>query len=97
MPKLRQELVGHVGGKPSVVERALIERAVQLSLQIELMQEKFDRQTKHTDHDHYHYLSWSNALARTLGKLGLIRARPCIAPAVLSRGDSGSRRCSNFR
>ena len=65
-------LVEHVGGKPSVVQRALISRAARLALHMELMDERslVDGHV-FTEHDHNFYVSWSNALARLLARLGV--------------------------
>jgi hypothetical protein len=41
MRETRAELVAHVGGKPSAVQSALIERACQLTLRIVAMDRKF--------------------------------------------------------
>lgn len=67
----RAELVSHVGGNPNAVQRALIERAVRLSLQLELMDDRLTHGEIFTTHDHNHYLAWSNALVRTLARLGV--------------------------
>jgi hypothetical protein len=64
------ELMAHVGGNPSAVTRQLIERAVRLSLQLELMDARLTHGDTFTDHDHNAYLAWSNALTRTLARLG---------------------------
>jgi hypothetical protein len=67
----RAELTQHVGGQPSAVERQLIERAVRLGFQLELMDAKLARGDEFTEHDHRVYLAWSNSLGRTLRLLGL--------------------------
>jgi hypothetical protein len=65
-------LVAHCGGNPSAVQRALIIRAARLAVHLEL----WDRKTipnggALTATGHHHYLAWSNALGRTLARLGL--------------------------
>ena len=65
-------LTDHVGGNPSIVQRALISRGARLALHLELMDERsLAGDHVFTVHDHNHYISWSNALARLLGRLGL--------------------------
>jgi hypothetical protein len=74
-----QQLLDHIGGKPSVVHRCLIQRAARLALHLELMDERsLAGSHVFTTHDHLHYVSWSNALARHLTRLGLqaAAARP---------------------
>lgn len=69
------QLWEHCGGDPSIVQRALIVRAARLALHLELMDERsLAGQHEFTTHDHLHYVSWSNALARLLGRLGLVPA-----------------------
>ena len=68
---LRHELVEHVGGKPSATQSALIEMAVDLSLQIELMKLARAADGALTSHDHRVFLAWSNTLNRTMRQLGL--------------------------
>jgi len=65
-------LTAHVGGNPSVVQRALISRAARLALHLELMDERsLANRRIFTTHDHLHYVSWSNALARLLCRIGI--------------------------
>jgi hypothetical protein len=65
-------LIEHCGGQPSIVQRCLINRASRLALHVELMDERV-LAGNHvlTMHDNQHYLAWSNALGRTLARLGL--------------------------
>jgi len=75
-------LVEHVGGAPNIVQRALITRASRLALHLEIMDERSLAEGKPlTTHDHLHYVSWSNAIARLLARLGLepAAARPLDA------------------
>jgi hypothetical protein len=70
----RARLVAHVGGAPSAVQAELIERAAQLTLKVAQLDAKLDAKLdarSMTDHDHRHYLAWSNSLTRTLAHLGL--------------------------
>jgi hypothetical protein len=81
MRRVRAELTAHVGGKPSAVERQLIERAVRLSLALELMDERLTHGAAFGAHDHNSYLAWSNSLGRTLRLLGL-KPTPKPAPTL---------------
>ncbi len=71
MKARRAELIEHVGGQPNAAQRMLIERAVRLSLQLELMDERLTHGEPFKPRDHNHYLAWSNSLTRTLRALGL--------------------------
>jgi hypothetical protein len=67
-----RQLLDHVGPNPSVTQRCLIQRAARLALHLELMDERsLARDHVFTEHDHHYYVSWSNALARHLTRLGL--------------------------
>jgi hypothetical protein len=68
---LRAQLVQHVGGAPSATQAALIELAVDTSLQIELMKRRRDEAGALTPHDHHVFLAWLNTLSRTMRQLGL--------------------------
>ena len=74
MRETRAELVAHVGGKPSAVQAAMIERACQLTLRIVAMDRKFAETGAQTDHDSRTYVAWSNSLTRTLAQLGVAGA-----------------------
>jgi hypothetical protein len=75
-------LTKHVGGKPSLVQRALITRAARVALHLELMDERSLRDGHVFGiHDHNYYVSWSNSLARILGRLGVEAVGP--PPPVL--------------
>jgi hypothetical protein len=69
--RFREALVAHIGGTPSAVQTALIERAAQLQLRIALFDAKFVEKGGMSDHDSRTYLAWSNSLTRTLAQLGL--------------------------
>lgn len=72
----RAALIAHVGGKPSTVQWALIDRACQLQIRIALMDRDFAQTRAQTDHDSRSYLAWSNSLVRTLRELGVEAAAP---------------------
>jgi hypothetical protein len=86
MKRVRAELVAHVGGNPGAVQRQLIERACRLTLQLEFMDERIMHGEALGPAQHNHYLAWSNALTRTLARLGVkpaAAAKPSIAEASL--------------
>jgi hypothetical protein len=86
MRSLREELVAHVGGEPSAPQIALIERAVQLSLRVAIMDRKFADAGEMTEHDTKTYLAWSGHLARVLRDLGPpASARPPTPAEALQR------------
>jgi hypothetical protein len=65
-------LVEHVGGRPSITERAMIARAARVALHLELLDEKSLAECRPlTGHDMAWYAAWSNCLTRILGRLGL--------------------------
>ena len=89
----RAALIAHVGGKPSVVQQTLIERACQLQIRIAMMDRDFAAGGVQTLHDSRTYLGWSNSLTRTLRELGsgapLTSRQPCKTtwpPAPPKRG-----------
>jgi hypothetical protein len=76
MQACREELIAHVGGKPSAIQRRLIERATRLTLRLELLDEQFMHGKVPTDCDNRTYIAWHNALRRTLVALGINPAAP---------------------
>jgi hypothetical protein len=67
----REALTEHIGGNPSATERALIDRAAWLTLRVAQLDAKMAAGNTFTDHDHRHYLAWSNSLRLILRDLGL--------------------------
>lgn len=67
----REALTEHIGENPSATARALIDRAAWLSLRVAQMDAKMAAGNAFTDHDHRHYLAWSNSLRLILRDLGL--------------------------
>ena len=67
----RADLMAHIGGNPSATQRALIERAVQLTLRVSVMDRKFASTGEQTEHDSRTYLAWSACLSRALRDLGI--------------------------
>lgn len=68
--QFRADLVEHVGGAPNVTQRALIERAAWMRLQIVMMDTKLGC-GDFTEQDSRVYLAWVNSLGRLLARLGL--------------------------
>jgi hypothetical protein len=65
-------LVEHVGGHPTIVQQQLITRAARLACHLELWDQRTIPQGGAvTATGHNHYIAWSNALGRTLARLGL--------------------------
>ena len=88
MRRVRRELVAHVGGQPNAVQRQLIERAVRLSLALELFDERMMHEASFMAKDHNKYISWSNALARTLARLG-VKAADAKPPSLAEALEAG--------
>jgi hypothetical protein len=65
-------LVEHVGGHPTIVQQQLIIRAARLACHLELWDQRtIPNGGAVTATGHNHYIAWSNALGRTLARLGL--------------------------
>jgi hypothetical protein len=84
MRQVRADLVAHCGGKPTVVQRHLIERAVRLSLKLELLDEQMMHGAIFEDRDDACYLAWSNGLTRTLACIGV---KGATKPKARTVGD----------
>jgi hypothetical protein len=69
--EVRRDLLKHVGGKPTVVQRMLIDRAAVLTLRLALLDEKIIADHPLTEHDTNHIIAWQNALTRVLNALGV--------------------------
>ena len=92
MKRVRAELTAYVG-TPSAVQRQLIERAVRLSLQLELMDERLTHGATFKTRDHNHYLAWSNALTRILARLGAPSVAASPSPSLPPSGPRHEARC----
>ena len=69
MRRVRAELTAHVGGHPTAIQRALIERIVWLSLKLAMLDKKLATGKDFTEVDSNTYLAWNNSLVRTLARL----------------------------
>lgn len=81
MQRLRKKLLDHVGGDPTITQRQLIERVVRLSMLVEIFDAKFFKDGELSERDQRQHITYSNALSRTLAKLG-VNAK---SPAKVSR------------
>lgn len=69
---VRDELIAHVGGEPSAVQLAMIDRAAMLSLHVAQLDAKINKAGGvFTEHDSRTYLAWSNSLRIILRDLGI--------------------------
>jgi hypothetical protein len=73
MAWVRADLIAHVGGNPTIVQKMLIDRAAILSLRLAMADTKIieDRLTLC---DNNHIVAWQNALTRVLRTLGVHRS-----------------------
>lgn len=76
LQRFRAGLVAHVGGVPTRVQAALIDRATMLQCHISRMDAKALLEGGMSQHATREYLAWSNTLTRTLRTLGLEAAPP---------------------
>lgn len=92
LQKIRAELLAHVGPSPSFAQKALIERAAWLSVYVAEMDAKAKAGEIMSDHAARQYLAWSNALARTLARLGpqAKAGKPDLASYVASRATQAA-------
>jgi hypothetical protein len=84
MRQVRQDLTQHVAGKPSAVQRAMIERAVWLSLRLAQLDRKIADGKNFTQIDSNCYLAWNNSLVRTLARLGVEPKSATSRPSLQS-------------
>ena len=62
----KRALIEELKGKPSIIERSLIERAAMLHLKCMMLDEKIASGRDLNEMETNHYLAWTNALGRTL-------------------------------
>ena len=80
--RLRRELTEHVGGHPSVVQRVVIERCCFLQLRLALLDRKMVAGHSFTEIDNNSYIAWTNALVRTMTRLGFEPKRNGSRPST---------------
>jgi hypothetical protein len=71
MMKVRTDLMHHVDGNPTVMQRMIVEQCIVLSLRIHLMNREFLKQGEMTEHNSRDYIAWVDALSRLLQQLGI--------------------------
>jgi hypothetical protein len=89
----RNELIAHLGGKPSATQLALVEQAAQLRLRIATMDRKFAQTGEMTFHDSRCYLAWANShsrLLRQLGMKGVAEAPPSLGDYLAARSQGSA-------
>jgi hypothetical protein len=72
----RRDLTVHVGGNPSTVQRALIDRCAWITLHLAVLDRKAAKGVTLTVPEQTAYTSWSTTLARCLDRLGTQPAAP---------------------
>lgn len=77
---LRDELTAHVGGKPSVTQKIIIDQAVELRLRLALM-EASGGEPEMSERNQVQYLAWHGCLVRCLTALG-VKPAPVRAPSI---------------
>jgi hypothetical protein len=78
----RAELTQHLSGRPSAVERALVERAARLTIYLEAMDRESLESGVLSERNSRQYLAWSNSLRLTLAQLGLKAAAVDKPPSL---------------
>lgn len=74
--KVKADLAEHVGGRPTATQKAIIDRAAWLSLHLaQLDARAVEAGGVLSERDARQYLAWSNALTRTVARLGPGKAR----------------------
>jgi hypothetical protein len=85
MRQVRAELTHDIGGNPTAVQRALIERAAWLSLRLAQLDHKIAAGgTDFTQVDSAVYLGWHNSYCRTVARLGITTKQNGTKPSLES-------------
>lgn len=98
MRHVRKELIAHVGGHPNPVQRALIERAVILTLRVAQIDTKILQGEVLSLHDSNYALAWNNSLRRTLTALGVdsvstsAKPQPSLAELIRAKAAQAAAR-----
>jgi len=79
---LEKELVEHVGGKPSIAQRLLIDNIVRQRLQLDLLGERLASGANWTPHDGRTFAALQNSFRLSLRELGLEPTKP--KPATIT-------------
>lgn len=81
MKRVRDELTDHLGGRPSVTQRLLIERVAILIFRLDMLDRQMLDGVTMEEHTRRAYLAWHNSVSRSLRHLGLTGA-PAKAPSL---------------
>jgi hypothetical protein len=71
MREVSDELTAHIGGKPTITQRMMIERAATISLRIRLLDRLTLSDAGLSEKNAREAVCWENALRRTLIALGI--------------------------
>jgi hypothetical protein len=89
----REKLIAHLGGKPSEVQRQMIERAAMLTLHVSLFDRRAIENGGLSERDRREYLAYSNSLERALRHLGIKAAAeqpPTLAEYLATRAEKAA-------
>ena len=82
MARIKRDLTAHIGGKPTTVQRMMIDRAAVLMLRLAKLDDKIINETGPlTLHDTNYVIAWQNSLTRCLVALG-VNAAAAPAPSL---------------
>ena len=79
--RIRDELIEHVGGQPSVAQRLTIDRLAVVTLRLSLFDQKLASDQPVTDHDSRVYAALHNAHRLLIKEIGM-RATPAPQPTL---------------
>lgn len=79
MRAVREDLIAHVGGRPTAAQAMLIERAVILALKCAQLDAQIIEGGRMSLHATNHAIAWQNAFRRTIVALGV---EPTAAPQL---------------
>ena len=93
----QRELTEHIGGRPTIVQRRLIERAAMLALHLLKFDQRAHRVGELSDRSMRDYLAAHNSLTRTLQAIGVQAApvegepKPKTLADIIAEHDVGKR------
>lgn len=91
--RFRQSLIRHVGGEPTVTQRALIDTLAALKLKLNVFDARFIEEGGMSPHARREYLAFVNSFGRLLARLGLKAAPPpvpTLAELLATPHDQGA-------
>ena len=80
-----------MGGSPSIVQMVVIERCCWLQLRLALLDKKIADGANFTEIDSNSFIAWSNALVRTMSRLGFEAKRTTRKPLSAILTERGMR------